>query len=47
MSAGDEWTVDIIQGLMGEWQRELRSMVGRVGDARKKLRDRLEELAPR
>ena len=32
--------------MMGEWQRELRSMVDRVADMRRKLKRRLEELAP-
>ena len=32
--------------MMAEWQRELRSMVGRVADMRAELRKRLEKLAP-
>ena len=32
--------------MMAEWQRELRTMVGRVADMRRELRKRLEKLAP-
>ena len=33
--------------MMAEWQRELRSMVDRVADMRRKLKERLEKLAPK
>lgn len=32
--------------MMAEWQRELRSIFDRVGDMRRKLKERLEKLAP-
>ena len=32
--------------MMAEWQRELRTMVGRVADMRAELREQLEKLAP-
>lgn len=32
--------------MMAEWQSELRTMVDRVGDMRRKLKEQLEKLAP-